>query len=174
MGIPLQAQDVPSIPGQTWTSQVVPAISYGYTIHRLKMFHLSQDKLGSQVVPAISYGYTIHRLKMFHLPMAWVPSVPYGYYLASFPGLLAPAFVACSTNAGGVLQATNAGVRRPGNEARYSIPRLICPRTNLDIHVVPDISYGYYHSQAQDVPFIPGQPWTSRLSMAWTTQGTTP
>ena len=32
--------------------------------------------------------------------------------LASFPGLLTPAFVACSTNAG-VLQATNAGVRRP-------------------------------------------------------------
>ena len=36
--------------------------------------------------------------------------------LASLPGLLAPAFGACSPNTL-VLQATNAGVRRPGNEA---------------------------------------------------------
>jgi len=36
------------------------------------------------------------------------------YILASYPGLLAPAFVTCS---GLVLQATNAGARRPGNEA---------------------------------------------------------
>ena len=34
--------------------------------------------------------------------------------LASFPGLLIPTFVACSTVL--VLQVTNAGVRRPGNE----------------------------------------------------------
>ena len=37
-------------------------------------------------------------------------------FLASFPGLLTPAFVACSTNVL-VQQAANAGVRRPGNEA---------------------------------------------------------
>ena len=35
--------------------------------------------------------------------------------LALFPGLLTPAFVACST--------TNAGVRRPGNEARDSMDK---------------------------------------------------
>ena len=38
--------------------------------------------------------------------------------LASFPGLLTPAFVTCSTNA---LQATNTGVRRPGNEASNTL-----------------------------------------------------
>ena len=43
--------------------------------------------------------------------------------VASFPGLLAPAFVACSTNAPAlVLQATNAGARRPGNEATDAAP----------------------------------------------------
>ena len=35
--------------------------------------------------------------------------------IASFPGLLTPVFVACSSNAL-VLQATNTGVRKPGNE----------------------------------------------------------
>ena len=41
----------------------------------------------------------------------------YGHSIvASFPGLLTPAFVACSTNVL-VLQATNTGVRRPGNKA---------------------------------------------------------
>ena len=45
------------------------------------------------------------------------------YILASHPGLLAPAFVAYSTKASPalVLQATNAGVRRPGYEATYII-----------------------------------------------------
>jgi len=41
--------------------------------------------------------------------------------IASYPGLLAPAFVACSTNAGEVLQATNAGARRPGYEATQTV-----------------------------------------------------
>ena len=35
---------------------------------------------------------------------------------SSFPGLLTTTFVACSTDMGEV-HATNAGVRRPGNEA---------------------------------------------------------
>ena len=41
-----------------------------------------------------------------------VPGLLTPAFVASFPGLLTPAFVTCST------QATNAGVRRPGNEAR--------------------------------------------------------
>jgi len=41
------------------------------------------------------------------------------FKLAMYPGLLAPAFVACSTNAGLVLQATNTGARRPGYEATF-------------------------------------------------------
>ena len=48
--------------------------------------------------------------------------------LASFPGLLTLAFVACSTNAGEVLQTTNAGVRRPGNinEANSKLVQSLC------------------------------------------------
>ena len=48
--------------------------------------------------------------------------------LASFPGLLTPAFVACSTNPALVLQATNAGVRRPGNEAN----QVACTRRGIN------------------------------------------
>jgi len=48
-------------------------------------------------------------------------------FIASYPGLLAPAFVACSTNAGEVLQATNTGARRPGYEATPFRPLfLVC------------------------------------------------
>ena len=50
--------------------------------------------------------------------------------VASFPGLLTPAFAACSTNTL-VLQATNAGVRRPGNEAKNSDPWVFSQDHNL-------------------------------------------
>ena len=51
--------------------------------------------------------------------------------LASFPGLLTPAFVACCTTAL-ALQVTNAGVRRPGNEARGHL---------LSLQVVEPVHY---------------------------------
>ena len=38
--------------------------------------------------------------------------------VASYQGLLTPAFVACSTSPALVLQATKRGVRRPGYEAK--------------------------------------------------------
>ena len=41
------------------------------------------------------------------------------FKLALYPSLLTPAFVACSTNAGLVLQATNAGARRPGYKTTF-------------------------------------------------------
>ena len=52
--------------------------------------------------------------------------------LASFPGLLTPAFVACSTTNALVLQATNAGVRRPGNKAIQS-PTVHCMMCSVTV-----------------------------------------
>ena len=68
---------------------------------------------------------TLHVLCLLCVCVWEWESISFAVYLskilASFPGLLTPAFVACSTIVL-VLQATHIGVRRPGNEATQILP----------------------------------------------------
>jgi len=61
--------------------------------------------------------------------------------VASYPGLLAPVFVACGTSPALVLQATNAGARRPGYEAINGVHGLLsCSVPNQHWHAPGSIS----------------------------------
>ena len=100
--------------------------------------HMVRGELKQQELPPCVYHKLLHTQYMVHTEYGTpklisllreslvIPDNTVAYaILASFPGLLTPAFVACSTPTI-VLQATNTGVRRPGNEAN-AIFGIACP-----------------------------------------------
>ena len=71
------------------------------------------------------------------------------YEIASFPGL--PAFVTCSTTVL-VLQAANAGVRRPGNEAIHQTIELKNSQVVFAFDSMSyDMRYTYHDIKRNDV-----------------------